>query len=65
MRRAGDFYFVDRIFLSIFPLIGLRGLDGRGNKKALPRGDVLEDNLPVVFWMDILFHVRDCYELAS
>ena len=58
VRCSRNFKLYERVVVAVFPFNGVLGLcAGVGNPRLIA-GEILEDNFPEIFWMDITFHVR-------
>jgi hypothetical protein len=64
VRGVGNFQFYQGVFTAVFPLDGLSGLGGRFAHKSVTIAHILEDNEPVTFGVDILFHNLFCLKVV-
>lgn len=54
---------VERILLSIGPLVGLLGDDGRADEEALLARVVEEDRRAIILWVCFFLHIEENYSV--
>jgi hypothetical protein len=64
VRSVGDFQFDKGVLVAVFPLDGLPGLGGGFAHESITIAHILEDNEPVTFGVDILFHNLFCLKVV-
>ena len=56
VRSAGDFELHERVFVAVFPLDGVLGVDGRARQEGHVIRHIFENNQSVILGVNVFFH---------